>query len=77
MSKPGTAAYYRAKRLAFTLALELGVTPAEAEQELARREARLRWLAADQRRQQAQLPLSDPARVEPVETPSQPWMMRE
>jgi hypothetical protein len=74
----GTAAYYRAKRLAFNLALELGVTPAEAEATIAAREARLRWLAAEQRRQGKTRPTSPP-HVELVETARepQPWMMRE
>jgi hypothetical protein len=43
------ADYYRAHREAFTLALELGCTPAEAELELATRRSRERWRAAQQR----------------------------
>ena len=76
MTAPRTLAeYYRAKRIAFTLALELGVTPAEAEGVIADREARLRWLAAEQRRHR------DPATArsaapQPAES-AEPWMMRE
>ena len=42
---------YRAHGEAFVLALELGCTPREAEAEIRRRQARLRWLAGEQRRQ--------------------------
>lgn len=38
------AEYYRHHRKVFLLALELGVTPVEAEEELDRREAHARWL---------------------------------
>lgn len=41
----------RRHRAAFTLALELRCTPAEAEAELARREARARWEATNARLQ--------------------------
>ena len=37
------AEYYRHHRQVMVLALELGVTPAEADAELARREAHARW----------------------------------
>lgn len=42
---------WRQHRAAFTLALELRCTPAEAAQELARREARARWEASNARLQ--------------------------
>ena len=67
---------YRAHREAFTLALELGCTPREAEAEIARRKTRLRWLAAQQRlqaRTQSREPIFTPdAARDPA-----PWMMRD
>lgn len=48
-ARPSLAQRMRAHRAAFTLALELGVTVAEAEAELARRAARDRWETACRR----------------------------
>lgn len=42
-SNQSLAAYYRAHRKAFDLAMELDCTPREAEAELERRAARDRW----------------------------------
>ncbi|WP_298165351.1 hypothetical protein [Novosphingobium sp.] len=42
---------WRRHRAAFNLALELRCTPAEAEQELQRREARAKWEASNARLQ--------------------------
>ena len=53
MARQSLAERFRANRENFELALELGCTPIEAGAELARRRARLRWLAAEQRREQA------------------------
>ena len=67
---------YRAHGEAFVLALELGCTPREAEAEIRRRQARLRWLGAEQRRQRkAKAPLLPPVRDE--RAISEPWMMRD
>ncbi len=69
------AEYYRAHGRAFRLALELGCTPAEAEAEIAKREARERWDAAERRLRAAMngpLPTS-------AQRPAwnAPWMMQE
>ena len=83
MAAPSLAKHYRAHREAFTLALELGITPREAEAEIRKRQARLRWLAAEQRREaRSAAPVHqslDFARDERagVECDQQPWMMRE
>ena len=70
------AEYYRHHRRCMTLALELSVTPREAEKELAVRELRDRAQEREARLQAAQRPLFPPA--EPTEEPRpEPWMMRD
>ena len=67
------AEHYRRHRLAFTLALELGCTPKEAEEELARRESRARWEQTNARLEAARN--APPAHQPPDWTA--PWMMRD
>ena len=64
---------YRTHREAFTLALELGITPREAAVELRRRRA---WAdhEALERRAAAQLAAPEPRAVS---TPDDRWMMRD
>jgi hypothetical protein len=77
MTRPTTPAErMRAHREAFTLALELGCTPREAEAEIARRQARLSWLAADQRLQERTLH-SELLLAPETDRDSAPWMMRD
>jgi hypothetical protein len=71
---------YRAHRVAFLLAQELGCTPKEAEHELKRRQARDRW--EDSRRRLA-AKMAEPPRLRPIagapddEAPRERWMMRD
>lgn len=77
MAAPSLAERYRAHRAAFTLALELGITPREAEAMIRQREARLRWLGAEQRRQaRLHTPFASQAPA-PDERDPEPWMMRD
>lgn len=67
----GLAEQYRRHREAFTLALELGCTPKEAEQELKRRAARERNQAAQQRLAQK---MAGDAPKQTAEIPQHWWM---
>lgn len=74
------AEYYRHHRAIFTLALELGVTPAEAEIEARRREARAKAGARRERldrmlSRHAAAHLAEPA-TRPFENFDCPYMMR-
>lgn len=71
--KPSLAENLRRHRAAFTLALELRCTPAEAAQELARREARARWEASNARLQAKMNGTPPPPAPEGREPP--PWML--
>lgn len=78
MATRSLAEHYRAHREAFTLALELGITPREAEIEVRKRQARLRWLAGEQRREaREQAPFTPNAASRDERADSQPWMMRD
>ncbi|MBX9661898.1 hypothetical protein [Novosphingobium sp.] len=70
---------WRQHRAAFTLALELRCTPAEAAQELARREARARWEASNARLQAKMngRPCQPPPPPPPAPEgqPPPPWML--
>ena len=66
------ADYYRHHRAVMTLALELGVTPREAECELGRRAARDRWVSVETRLQ-AKKHGNAPAQTSPDDR----WMMRD
>ena len=80
MAAQSLAEHYRAHREAFTLALELGITPRAAEAVIRDRQARLRWLAGEQRREaRSEAPVLRQAQDERVlsERDPQPWMMRE
>lgn len=85
MAGPSLADRYRAHREAFTLALELGITPREAEIEIRRRQARLRWLAGEQRWQaRERAPLTVLRSLDRLgtggpqgERDPEPWMMRD
>lgn len=65
----------RRHRAAFTLALELRCTPAEAEQELQRREARARWLASNARLQAKINGHPPPPAPAPEGKEPPPWML--
>ena len=65
---------YRAHRKAFTLALELDCTPAEAAAELARREARECWEKTEARLLAKCGGMPDASVRGPK---SEPWMMRD
>ncbi|MDZ4308407.1 hypothetical protein [Allopontixanthobacter sp.] len=68
------AEHYRAHRKAFTLALELDCTPAEAAAEIARREARECWKQTEARLLAKRGGMPDDAARGPK---SEPWMMRD
>ncbi len=79
MSRPLTQAEkWRAHREAFTLALELGVTPKQAEQEIARIRAREAHRAASDRlAAKMAAPILPTPNFERDEGPAEPWMMRD
>jgi hypothetical protein len=65
----------RRHRAAFELALELGITPAEAETELTRRDAQAKAQAAAQR---LNTRMTSPLRPETApDPPVQPWWNRD
>lgn len=73
--KPASLAErYRAHREAFELARELGCTPKEAEEQIARRKARQQWQQGHDRLEalrNAPIHRADP------EPPPQPWWLRD
>lgn len=71
---PSDAAYYRAHRAAFTLALELGCTPKDAEDEMRRRHARERDRAAQQR---LDFKINTAPLPRPADNWGAPWMLRD
>lgn len=74
------ADYYRRHRRVMELALEMGVTPIEAEAEIERIASRERARAAEQRRRAMHLRLSQPAAIcgsDAEPRAAQPWMMRD
>lgn len=78
MAAPSLADRYHAHGEAFKLSLELGITPRAAEAVIRDRQARLRWLAGEQRRVAQSQPPLDFTRDERTESErSEPWMMRE
>ena len=79
MARPLTQAeIWRAAREAFVLALELGVTPKEAEREIARIKAREAHRAASDRlAAKMAAPLPQPAFEADESRDPQPWMMRD
>lgn len=84
MAAPSLAERLRAHGEAFTLALELGITPRAAEAVIRDRQARLRWLAGEQRRALRHAPSTSSVSAQGdrgsrghSERDSQPWMMRE
>ena len=70
------AEYYRHHRKCFALAIELGVTPREAELELERRAVQERF-AATHRRYLAAKAFPLPREPEAPATRDEPWMMRD
>jgi hypothetical protein len=72
--KPSLAERLRRHNAAFKLALELRCTPAEAEQELQRREARARWEASNARLQ-AKMNGRPPLPPAPEDQAPPPWML--
>lgn len=70
-----TAERLRQHRAAFTLALELRCTPAQAAQELARREARTRWEAGNARLRAKMHGKPPPPSPAPEGQPPPPWML--
>jgi len=64
---------WRAHRAAFTLALQLGCTPREAEAQLRKRQA----LAAIEEKKGRLAALSAPAPSTSTPLADQPWMMRD
>lgn len=71
------AAYYRHQRKVFALALEMGVTPREAELELKRRAVRSRWSSTEERLRAAPASRSlPPAQPTSFEDWDAPHMMR-
>jgi hypothetical protein len=80
MSRPSLAEQYRAHREAFLLALELGVTPREAEAEMRRQRAREKWRAGMDRleaRMNAPIGVDTFGTSGSDERDPQPWMMRD
>lgn len=79
MTRPLTQAEkWRAHREAFTLALELGITPKEAEREIARIKAREAHRAAtDRLAAKMAAPLPKPNFDADESRDPQPWMMRD
>ena len=78
MAAPSIAEHYRAHREEFELALELGITPRAAREEIRLRQARLRWLAKQQRLDSKMHQSFDFARDERLGSErSEPWMMRD
>lgn len=74
-SFPSDAEYYRHHRRCFELAQELGCTPADAEKELRRIEAREKdRAAADRLAAKMNAPLPQPIRFEQWDAP---WMGRD
>lgn len=70
------AEYYRHHRAMFTLALELGVTPAEAETEARRREARARRERLDAKLRRPTAALQAEPATRQFENWDAPHMMR-
>jgi hypothetical protein len=70
------AEYYRHHKVCFDLAVELGVTPREAELELERREIRARFDETHTRYLAQERPLNAGCETSrPVQ--DEPWMMRD
>ena len=77
MAVPSYAERMRAHGEAFKLSLELGITPRAAEAVIRACQARLRWLAGEQRRvARAQAPLPMVGAPGDERDP-EPWMMRD
>lgn len=70
---------YRAHRVAFKLAQQLGCTPKEAEAEIARRAARQRWLRTLARLEALKNRRGTPQPIYGAdpEPPPQPWWQRD